>query len=146
MKSLFTPKDVVRLIGISYRQLQYWDKTNFIRPTAIHMGKYRHYTFVELLQLKLAKVLREHSVSIQKLRRIINSIQELLAKATCPLVDCSFLFSGNKVFLFNGDVLMDAVTTDSFYRFDVRSLREDIDNLYPSEAESSEIRKIPVAS
>ena len=71
MKSTFTPKEVVKVIGISYRQIQYWDKTNFIRPSYRSHGKYRQYTFSDLVQMKVAKMLRDRDVSIQRLRKII---------------------------------------------------------------------------
>lgn len=131
MKSLFSPKDVVKICGISYRQLQYWDKTNFIKPTAINRGKYRHYTFSEVVLMRLAKVLRQNRVSIQKLRHVIESIKSMLPDVGCPLTDCSFLVSGEKVFIFDGDVLMDPSTSESFLRFDIRNLREEIDRTFP---------------
>lgn len=133
MKSLFSPKDVVRVIGISYRQLQYWDKTDFIKPSAINLGKYRNYTFHELVQMKLAKSLRAANISIQKLRRVIDSVKDLLPRVSCPLADCSFLVDGEKVFVFNGDVLMDSDTTKSFFRFDVRALRDEVDRTFPED-------------
>lgn len=133
MKSLFTPKDVVSLIGISYRQLQYWDKTNFIRPSAIRMGKYRGYTFIELVEMKLAKLLREANVSIQKLRKTIESVKDLLPKVSCPLSEVSFLIEGEHVFIFNGDVVMDSETSKGMFRFEVRSLREEIDRIFPDQ-------------
>ncbi len=137
MKSLFSPKDVVHVVGISYRQLQYWDKTDFIKPTAIQLGKYRNYTFQELVQMKLAKILREQHVSIQKLRKVIESVKDLLVRAGCPLSDCSFLIDGEKVLLFNGDVVMDSDSSRSFFRFDVKSLRQDIDRVFPDNDKSS---------
>ena len=54
---------------ISYRQIQYWDKTSFIKPSYRRRGKYRLYTFADLIQLRLAKMLRETNFSIQKLRK-----------------------------------------------------------------------------
>ncbi|MBI3892724.1 MAG: MerR family transcriptional regulator [Candidatus Wallbacteria bacterium] len=131
MKSLFSPKDVVSVVGISYRQLQYWDKTSFIKPSAIHMGKYRNYTFQELVQLKLAKILRESNVSIQKLRKVLESVKDLLPKVGCPLAECAFLIDGEKVLIFNGDVVMDPETSKQFFRFEVRALREEVDRIFP---------------
>ncbi|MBI4872477.1 MAG: MerR family transcriptional regulator [Candidatus Riflebacteria bacterium] len=129
MKSLFSPKDVVQICGISYRQLQYWDKTDFIKPSAVHAGRYRNYTFSEVVLMKLAKVLRENKVSIQRLRHVIESIKSMLPRVGCPLADCSLLVDGEKVFIFDGDVLMDAQSSRQFLRFDVRNLREEIDRI-----------------
>src|ERR1043166_10220091 len=102
MKSFFTPKEVAKLIGISYRQVQYWDKTNFIKPSYRRRGKYRLYTFSDLIQLEVAKVLRETNISIQRLRKIIKSLKSLLPQVNHPLVELTFLIEGERILVFNG--------------------------------------------
>jgi DNA-binding transcriptional MerR regulator len=131
MKSFFTPKEVAKLIGISYRQIQYWDKTNFIKPSYRRRGKYRLYTFADLIQLKVAKVLRETNISIQRLRKIIKSLKSLLPQVSHPLVDLTFLIEGERILVFNGVVLMSSKTVNNYVRFDVKSLREEIDRTFP---------------
>jgi DNA-binding transcriptional MerR regulator len=130
VKSTFTPKEVVKIIGISYRQIQYWDKTSFIRPSYRSHGKYRQYTFSDLVQMKVAKMLRDHEVSIQRLRKIIKLLRDLLPRISFPLSECNLLIEGDKILVFNGDVLMDAHTGENYVRFDARSLREQINELY----------------
>ena len=130
MKSTFTPKEVVKIIGISYRQIQYWDKTNFIRPSYRSHGKYRQYTFSDLVQMKVAKLLRDRDVSIQRLRKIIKGLRDLLPRINFPLSECSLLIEGEKILVFHGDVLMDVPTSQNYVRFDARTLREQINELY----------------
>lgn len=131
MKSFFTPKEVAKLIGISYRQIQYWDKTNFIKPSYRRRGKYRLYTFADLIQLKVAKVLRETNISIQRLRKIIKSLKSLLPQVNHPLVDLTFLIEGERILVFNGVVLMSSKSNANYVRFDVKSLRDEIDRTFP---------------
>ena len=131
MKSFFTPKEVAKLIGISYRQIQYWDKTNFIKPSYRRRGKYRLYTFSDLIQLKVAKVLRETNISIQRLRKIIKSLKSLLPQVSHPLVDLTFLIEGERILVFNGIVLMSSKSGSNYVRFDVKSLRDEIDQTFP---------------
>ena len=133
MKSTFTPKEVVKIIGISYRQIQYWDKTNFIRPSYRSHGKYRQYTFSDLVQMKVAKMLRDRDVSIQRLRKIIKGLRDLLPRINFPLSECSLLIEGEKILVFHGDVLMDVTTGSNYVRFDARTLREQINDLYSDE-------------
>lgn len=137
MKSTFSPKEVVKIIGISYRQIQYWDKTSFIRPSYRSHGKYRQYTFSDLVQMRVAKVLRDKDVSIQRLRKIIKLVRELLPRINFPLSDCNLLIEGERILVFNGDVLMDSSTKDNFVRFDARTLRKQIDEMYPDEHEKA---------
>lgn len=129
MKSFFTPKEVAKLIGISYRQIQYWDKTSFIKPSYRRRGKYRLYTFSDLIHLKVAKTLRENEFSIQKLRTTIKQLKELLPQVTRPLVDLTFLIEGERILVFAGEVLINK--GQSFIRFDVKSLRDQVEEVFP---------------
>ena len=131
MKSFFTPKEVAKLIGISYRQIQYWDKTSFIKPSYRRRGKYRLYTFSDLIQLKLAKILRETNFSIQRLRKTIKSLKSLLPQVSHPLVELTFLIEGDRILVFNGVVLMNSKSGQNYIRFDVKSLRDEIDQTFP---------------
>ena len=93
MKSFFVPREVCELVGISYRQLQYWDKTNFIKPSYKRKGKYRLYTFSDLLQLTMASTLRsEHQLSVQRLRTAIRMLRDLLPKLNSPLIELSIWY------------------------------------------------------
>lgn len=68
----FSTDDASRLTGLSPRRLQYWDETDFIRPSvAARMGRGspRLYSFTDLVQLRVAAQLRD-LVSLQCLRRL----------------------------------------------------------------------------
>ena len=131
MKSFFTPKEVAQIVGISYRQIQYWDKTNFIRPSYRRRGKYRLYTFTDLIQLKVAKTLRNANFSIQRLRKTIKSLRTLLPQITHPLVELTFLIDGDRILVFNGDVVMNTSSGQNYIRFDVQNLRSEVNEKYP---------------
>ena len=73
----FRPKEVSKHVGISYRQIQYWDKTNFIRPSRRVNGQ-RIYTIFDMMMMKFAKILRNHGYSIQGLRKMVNSIKTVI--------------------------------------------------------------------
>ncbi|MCO4782882.1 MAG: MerR family transcriptional regulator [Candidatus Cloacimonetes bacterium] len=137
MKSFFTPKEVARIIDISYRQIQYWDKTNFIKPSYRRKSKYRLYTFTDLFQLKISKVLRKHGFSIQKLRTTIENLRKLLPQVNHPLIELTFLIDEHKILVFNGDVVMDEKAGENYIKFRVKDLRTEVDTIYPSVESSS---------
>ena len=62
--------DVVKIIGISRRQLQYWAQTDLVRPSARTPGGHARYAFEDLVALKAAKRLIDAGVSVQRIRRI----------------------------------------------------------------------------
>jgi len=57
--------------GISYRQLDYWDRTALVVPSiqgAAGSGSQRLYSFRDILVLKLVKRLLDTGVSLQQIR------------------------------------------------------------------------------
>lgn len=134
MKTVFTPKEVARIIGISYRQIQYWDSSGFVRPSYRRRGRFRSYTFGDLILLKVAKELRERGTSIQRLRVVIDSLAKLVARAPTDQLDqLTFLIEGSSILVFTGQVLMDQRLEKQFFEFHVRDLRQDVESLFPSE-------------
>jgi len=68
----FTAREAQRVTGLSNRRLQYWDETDFIRPSvAARQGRGwpRLYSFKDLIQLRIAAQLRDQ-LSLQALRRL----------------------------------------------------------------------------
>lgn len=133
MRSFFRPKDVKELVRIPYWQLQYWDKTNFIQPSYRRHGKYRLYTFSDLIQLKVAEVMKNHGFSLQQLRLLIENLKGLLPRLAYPLADHTFLIQGQRILAFNGEVLMNP-SDENYIRFDAKALREEINKLFPETA------------
>ncbi|HVM11057.1 MAG TPA: MerR family transcriptional regulator [Actinomycetota bacterium] len=69
---------VGEIIGISYRQLDYWDRTGLVKPSiksAEGSGTQRLYSFQDLLQLKVIKQLLDAGVSLQKVRKAVEYLQ-----------------------------------------------------------------------
>lgn len=129
MKSFFTPKDVYKVCTVSYRQLQYWDKTNFIRPSYRRRGKYRLYTFTDLIQIWVAKKLRNSGYSIQVLRSVIRDLRKFLPQTCHPLVDLAVLVRNERILIFDGEVMGNAV--EDYHCFHFAELRDLIDDTFP---------------
>ena len=71
--------EVCRIVGISYRQLDYWARTGLVRPSvqdAGGSGTQRLYSFQDLLQLKVVKSLLDAGVALQQIRRAIDYLRE----------------------------------------------------------------------
>jgi DNA-binding transcriptional MerR regulator len=72
--------EVCRIVGISYRQLDYWARTGLIRPSvqdAKGSGTQRLYSFQDLVTLKVIKNLLDTGVSLQKVRKAVESLQAM---------------------------------------------------------------------
>src|SRR5205809_7755326 len=71
--------DVCKLVGISYRQLDYWARTGLVTPSvreAGGSGTQRLYSFQDLVQLRVIKKLIDTGISLQKVRRAVSYLRE----------------------------------------------------------------------
>jgi len=71
-----------KIVGITYRQLDYWTRTGLIAPTiqaAVGSGSQRLYSFNDLLQLRIIKNLLDAGMSLQKVREALDYARSALA-------------------------------------------------------------------
>ncbi|NBR64556.1 MAG: MerR family transcriptional regulator [Micrococcales bacterium] len=94
--------------GISYRQLDYWDRTALVQPSvrgASGSGTQRLYSFRDILVLKLVKNFLDTGVSLQQIRV---AITELRAAGISDLAKITLFSDGAKVYLFtSADEIID---------------------------------------
>jgi DNA-binding transcriptional MerR regulator len=71
--------EVCKIVGISYRQLDYWARTGLVTPSvreAGGSGTQRLYSFRDLVQLKVIRKLIDAGISLQRVRKAILFLQE----------------------------------------------------------------------
>jgi DNA-binding transcriptional MerR regulator len=74
----FRGPQVCKIAGITYRQLDYWARTDLLRPSiseARGSGTQRRYSYTDLLELKVIKQLLDAGVSLQSARRAIECLR-----------------------------------------------------------------------
>jgi predicted RNase H-like HicB family nuclease len=102
MANSFSSRTVSRIIGIPARVIDYWDRTNFIKPSiseASGYGSVRLYSFTDLIQFKVAKFLRDRGLSLQKIRKSLNYLRKHLPEVEKPLAQLRFLTDGETIFV-----------------------------------------------
>lgn len=85
--------------GISYRQLDYWDRTALVQPSvrgAAGSGSQRLYAFRDILVLKLVKRLLDTGVSLQQIRL---AVDQLRASGINDLARTTLMSDGARVYL-----------------------------------------------
>ena len=85
--------------GISYRQLDYWDRTGLLQPSvrgASGSGSQRLYAFRDILVLKLVKRLLDTGVSLQQIRI---AVDQLRAAGLNDLARITLMSDGARVYL-----------------------------------------------
>jgi DNA-binding transcriptional MerR regulator len=79
----FRGPQVCTIVGITYRQLDYWARTDLLRPSisdAKGSGTQRRYSYRDLLELKVIKNLLDAGVSLKKARRAIEYLRQNLGE------------------------------------------------------------------
>lgn len=98
----FNTKTVSNITGLTNRQVDYWDRTHFIKPSlkeASGYGTARLYSFNDLVQLKVAKTLIDKGVSLQKIRKTITWLKKNFPEVEKPLAQMKFLTDGETIFV-----------------------------------------------
>ena len=75
----YSGPQVCRLVGITYRQLDYWARTGLLTPTlatAKGSGSKRRYDYTDVLEVKVIKSLLDSGVSLQRARRAVDCLRE----------------------------------------------------------------------
>ncbi len=91
---------VCGLVGITYRQLDYWARTGLITPSvqaAQGSGSQRLYGFSDIVQLKVVKRLLDAGMSLKKIRTAIEILREQL-QSNAPLTDVTLLSDGVSIY------------------------------------------------
>ncbi len=85
LNSHFKTSEVVDLLDLSRRQLQYWAKTGLVEPSARTPGGHHRYDFNDLVALKATRRLIDAGVSVQKIRKSVGALRELLPQVPAAL-------------------------------------------------------------
>lgn len=93
---------VCRIVGISYRQLDYWARTELVTPSireGTGRGKQRLYSFEDVVELRVIKRLLDAGVSLQRVRSAV----EELRRQRRSLTDVTLLSDGTTVYWIDDD-------------------------------------------
>jgi DNA-binding transcriptional MerR regulator len=99
---------VCKIVGITYRQLDHWDRTGLVRPSlalARGSGTQRLYSYRDVVVLRIIKQLLEAGVTLQRARKAIDFFRESVGDdlASASLV----LGASDSVLARNGEELLD---------------------------------------
>src|SRR5207253_9991636 len=78
---------VCKIVGITYRQLDYWARTDLIRPSiadARGSGTQRMYSYRDLVEPKVIKHLLDAGISLRTARTAIEYLREHLGEELAP--------------------------------------------------------------
>lgn len=101
-------KQVCDIVGITYRQLDYWARQDLLRPSvadAKGSGSQRLYSYHDIVELKVVKQLLDGGVSLQKARKAIEFLRDHLGE---DLASADLVLDGpNSLLVRTDDELID---------------------------------------
>lgn len=97
------------IVGISYRQLDYWARTDLIRPSAADAsgsGTRRRYAYKDLLELKVIKKMLDSGIKLTSVRDVFAYMRE---HVDTEIAAAHIVIDGSSVVLCDGDNLIDVL-------------------------------------
>jgi len=105
----FSGVQAADVVGISYRQLDYWARTDLVRPSATDAsgsGTRREYVYRDLLELKVIKNLLDAGIKLESVRNVFGYLRR---HVTTDVASAHIVISGKSVVLCDGEHLVDVV-------------------------------------
>ncbi|MDW3213040.1 MAG: MerR family transcriptional regulator [Ilumatobacteraceae bacterium] len=105
----YSGTQAAKVVGITYRQLDYWARTDLIRPSvsdASGSGSRRQYSYKDLLELRVIKTLLDAGIKLESVRDVFSYLREHVGT---DIASAHLVINGNSVVLARGDELIDVL-------------------------------------
>ena len=103
---------VTKLVGISYRQLDYWARTDLVTPSvraADGSGSQRLYSFTDVVELRIIKRLLDAGVSLRQIRTALGYLRK--ESGGKPLTDVTLMSDGRRIYAcHSGEEVVDVLS------------------------------------
>ena len=151
MTQHYSGKKAAEIVGISYRQLDYWARTDLIRPSvadAAGSGSRRQYSYRDLLELKVVKSMLDAGIKLESVRTAFEYLRENLGE---DVASARLVIGGGRAVLVKDDTeLLDVIKSGQFVMTSLLSLdgvQQEIDtaivDLFPAEAPAAAATPAP---
>ena len=120
----FSTEDVQRIVGLTAKQLDYWDRLRLVSPRK-EQGN-RFYDFRDLIGLRTVKQLVEEGVPANRLRRALAALREKLAQVHLPLAELRVLSDGKDIVVERGEARLEPLSGQFVLNFETRELGEKV--------------------
>lgn len=124
----FSSRQVCRITGLTARQLQYWQRTGLLSPAQRTAGGHARYGFADLIVLKSAKRLLDAGISLQRIRRCLQTLKSFLPEAKAPLRELSLVVTGDIILALHHGSAFDALTGQEWI-LPVADILEEIESM-----------------
>jgi len=138
----YSGKKAAEIVGITYRQLDYWARTDLVRPSladANGSGTRRRYSYRDLLELKVVKSLLDAGIRLELVREVFSYLRDQMGE---DVTTANLVINGStSVVVRSGDEMVDLIQKGQgvLNILPLGGVQEEIDatirELYPDAAE-----------
>ena len=120
----FSPENVQRILGLTAKQLDYWDRLRLVSPKKEQENRF--YDFRDLIGLRTIKQLVEEGVPASRLRRALAALREKLVQVQAPLTELRILSDGKDVVVERHGARLEPLSGQFVLNFETRDLGEKV--------------------
>ena len=138
----FSGKRTAEIVDITYRQLDYWARTDLVRPSladASGSGSRRRYSYRDLLELRVIKSLLDSGIRLEQVRKVFSYLRDNLGE---DVASANLVIDGSSSVLVNtGEELIDLLQNGQgvLNVLPLAGVKDEVDarivSLYPDMAE-----------
>jgi tetratricopeptide (TPR) repeat protein len=121
---LFTRKEVLRIAGVSLRQLSYWEHLHLLKERPSDHESV--YTFSDIIALRTIKHLTEQGVPPTHLSQAVEALHRQLAQVEAPLSELRILFDGHNLAVEYAGRTIEPISGQLLLNFETRHLEEKV--------------------
>ena len=123
-KDRYTPDEVQRIVGLSEKQLEYWDRLRLVSPQKDKATRY--YNFRDIISLRTVKQLVEQGVPANRIRRALVALRGQLAHEQASLAELRIHGDGGDVVVERDGARLEPLSGQFVMNFEVRELGESV--------------------
>ncbi len=120
----FTRREVQRILDVTEKQLDYWERLRIVTPRKGKGEKF--YEFRDLISLRTAKQLIEQGVPANRLRKSLVALQQKLSEIQAPLTELRILSDGKDVVVERDGARLEPLSGQFVLNFDTRQLNDKV--------------------
>jgi tetratricopeptide (TPR) repeat protein len=118
----FSSEDVQRIVGLTAKQLEYWDRLRLVSPQKEQANRF--YDFRDLIGLRTVKQLVEEGVPANRLRRALTALREKLSHVEAPLSELRVFSDGRDILVERGGARLEPLSGQFALNFETNELSE----------------------
>jgi DNA-binding transcriptional MerR regulator len=119
----YSVREVARLFEVPEHRLRYWSQTGFLVPS-LRRGERRHYSFRDLIAVKVAKGLLESGLPLRRVRRQLEALRTTLPRVRTPLHELRIRCEHDRVVVDDVAHCFEAASGQLVLDFEVSALRD----------------------